>query len=248
MPAIQNVFLFIAPMGHYLNYGSVVLHDIISANRQAGQIITELIGDAANPEKTEEQLKTLQPKVFSAVGHGNSTTYTVESTAKFVDAESPKLELFKDKIVSLTSCLTAIELGPAIIDAGALVFMGYKDEFWFYIGDEAGTTHAVQSPFLATFQFEASLLRGKTTGEARKDQLAKYDEEIQYWTVGAGKDHPESLELTRILEINKSVSTFLGEPDVAPSLPSITMPISPMLPWAISLLALSAMIYREATK
>ena len=248
MPAIQNVFLFIEPMGHYLNYGSVVLHDIISANRQAGQIITELIGNEANPEKIEQELKRLEPMVFSGIGHGNISSYTVECTAKFVDAESPKLELFKSKIIALTSCLTARELGPAIIDAGALVYMGYKEEFWFYIGDEAGTTRAVQSPFLATFQFEASLLRGKTTGEARKDQLAKYDHEINYWTVEAGKDHPESLELTRILEINKSVSTFLGEPDILPSSPALAMPISPMLPWAISLLALSALIYREATK
>jgi len=217
MPGLINTFLFVEPHAHYLNYGSLVLHDIVQANRQGGQIISELIADDANPERTKQELTTLQPILFCLLGHGNNNVVSVECTAVLFYADSPDLNLFKDKIVSLCSCLTANELGPAIMDVGAVAYTGYKEEFWFFIGDEPNTTHAVQSPFIAEFQFVASLLRGKTTGDAKTDQMSKYDEEITYWVSGGGKDDANSMELARILEMNKSNSIFLGQSGVTPS-------------------------------
>ncbi len=217
MPALENTFLFAEPMKHYLEYGSVVLHQIIEANKRAGQTILELIGTDATPENALKQLQTMNPIVFSMVGHGNGTTTSLECTAFLMNTESPELNLLKDKVISLVSCLTAQQLGPAIIDAGAKAYVGYKEEFWFFIGDAAGTTRAVQSPFLAAFQFEASLLQGKSVTDARNEQLAKFDEEITYWTSGDGKNDVNSMELSRIQEMNKSNSVFLGEGSVTPS-------------------------------
>lgn len=148
MPALMNTFLFVEPQQHFLNYGSVVLHDIVSKNRQAGQIITELIGDDATPDRVKQELARITPIVFCGLGHGNSTTFTVECTAKLFDTSSSDLNLLADKVCSLCSCLTAQLLGPAIIDAGAVAYTGYSEEFWFYTADAAGTTRAVQSPFL----------------------------------------------------------------------------------------------------
>jgi hypothetical protein len=244
MPALLNTFLFVEPQQHYLIYGSLVLHDIIQANKRAGQIITELIGEEASPELTKQELAK-NPILFCMIGHGNVNVVSVECTAVLFYADSSDLTLFKDKIISLCSCLTAVDLGPAIMDVGAVAYTGYKQEFWFYIGDEPNTTRAVQSPFITEFQFVASLLRGKTTGDARTDQMAKYDEEINYWLSGAGKDHPSSMELTRILEMNKSNSVFLGESTVVPS-PARPMVVSAsMLPILLPYLALSWLIYRE---
>jgi len=225
MPALLNTFLFVEPMAHYLEFGSVVLHDIVSTNRKAGQIITELIRDDANPDRVKQELSRLTPIVFAGIGHGNETTYTVECTQKLFDTSSTDLNLLADKVCSLCSCLTAVELGPAIVDAGAVAYTGYKTEFWFYIGDEPGTSRAVNSPFLAEFQFVGSLLQGKTTGDARADQLRQYDEEINYWITGDGKDHGDAMELSRILEMNKSNSVFLGQSGVTPS-PRLAIQIS----------------------
>jgi len=151
----------------------------------------------------------------------------------------------KDRVVHLNSCLTAQELGPAIIDAGAIAYIGSKEEFWFFTGDAPGTTRAVRSPFLAEYQFDASILQGKSNSDARQDQMRKYDEEIDYWTFGDGKDDPNSLELSRILGINKSISVFLGEGTVVPS-PTRPMVVSAsMLPILLPYLALSWLIYRE---
>lgn len=240
MPALINTFLFIEPLAHYLEYGSLVLKQIIQANRQAGQIITELVGDQASPEGVKAELQRLQPIVFCGIGHGNVNVYSVECTSVLVTTDSPELALFKDKIVDLCSCLTAQQLGPAIMDAGAVAYAGYKEEFYFYIGDPAGTTRAVQSPFLAEFQFVASLLQGKPTGEARADQMKKHDEEIAYWTTGEGKDHADALELARILNINKSISVFLGETTITPSpiaRAAIPQQITVAIPFALSFAA-----------
>jgi hypothetical protein len=245
MPALINTFLFVEPHQHYLDYGSLLLHDIIQANRQGGQIITELIADDANPDKVKEQLSTLQPILFCGIGHGNTNVYSVECTAVLFYADSSDLNLFKDKVVSLCSCLTAVELGPAIMDVGGVAYTGYKEEFWFFIGDSPNTTHRVQSPFIAEFQFVASLLQGKTTGDARADQMAKYDEELNYWLTGAGKDDPNSIDIANILEMNKGNSVFLGEGTVTPSPRVLTAGISPSIPFVLSFAILAGAIYKE---
>lgn len=245
MPALDNTFLFCEPMKHSLDYGSVMLHQIVEANKRAGQTIVELIGDESSPENALEKLRTLNPILFSMIGHGNESTTSLECTAVLVNTSSD-LSVFKDKIVSLCSCLTAVYLGPAMIDAGAVTYTGYKTEFWFFVGDPAGTTRPVQSPFLAEFQFVASLLQGKLTSEARTDQLAKYDEEITYWTTGAGKDDSNSMELARILEMNKANSVFLGQGYVRPS-PNVGIVTAgaSSIPFALATILLGVLIYRE---
>jgi hypothetical protein len=248
MPALANTFLFVEPDDNYLNYASVPLHQIIEANKQAGQSITELMGVDANPAKIKEVLSTLNPLVFLGCGHGSPTVFTCQNLAPLLHAEnSQELALMKERIVLLTSCLTAQQLGPALVDAGAVSYAGYQQEFWFYIGDEAGASRAVNSPFLAEFQFITSLLRGKSTGEARADQLAKYDEEIAYWTTGEGKNHADSSELAQILNLNKSISVFLGEASVSPSPQAGALegvPISPAIPFAIAFASVGYVIYK----
>lgn len=248
MPTLLNTFLFTEPKEHYLEYGSAVLRQIIQANKQPGQNITELIGADANPERVKKEIAKSSPLVYAGVGHGNESVYTLECTTPFLHANNPdELALMKDRVVLLCSCLTAQQLGPALIDAGAVAYTGYKEEFWFYTGDAAGTTRAVQSPFLAEFQFTASLLQGKTTGQARGDQLKRYDEEIAYWTTGDGKNHPDAMELARIIEINKSISVFLGESAVSPSPQAgalAGMQINPIITFGIASIPLAYLIYK----
>ena len=245
MSASMNTFLFAEPSQHYLNYGSLVLHEIVAKNKGAGQIITELIGDDANPDKIKQELNALNPIVFCIIGHGSETTITAECTAKLFDTSSPDLNLLAKRVCSFCSCLTAVYFGPAIIDAGAVAYTGYKTEFWFFIGDAPGSTRAVQSPFLAEFEFIASLLRGSSTGVARSDQLKKCDEEIAYWISGEGKNHESAGELSRILEMNKANSVFLGEGGVSPSSGAVAAAGFSSWPWVLAFLITGVLAYRE---
>lgn len=215
--ASLNKFLFVEPMQHYLNYSSLVIHDLIAQNRQGGQEITELIGADANAAKVWASIDALNPAVFSLAGHGNYTTTSVECTEYLMAVGDAKLSKMAGRVVHLNSCETGAELGPAIMTAGALAFVGSNESFWFYVGDDANTTRAVKSPFLAEWQFDVSLLKGKTVGEARADQLAKYEEELTYWVEGDGKNHVDASELARIINLNKTISTFAGESGTVPS-------------------------------
>ncbi len=249
MPALTNTFLFVEPDDNYLNFGSVVLHQIVIANKQAGQKITELMGTDANPQKIRQELSLSSPIVMTAIGHGSPSVYSVQALAPLLHAENPEeLALMKDRIINLCSCLTAQILGPALIDEGAVSYTGYSKEFWFYTGDSPGASRGVQSPFLAEFQFIASLLRGKNVSEARRDQLAKYDEEIAYWTSGEGKNHADASELANILQMNKQISVFLGQGDVSASPQAAfgNMQLNPIIPFAVAAIPVFYLIYKTA--
>lgn len=249
MPAISNTFLFVEPDDNFLDYGSIVLHKIVELGKKAGQTIIELQGADANPERIRQELTNNSPLIFVGIGHGSESVFTCQNLAPLLHAENPEeLALMKDRVVSLCSCLTATLLGPALIDAGSIVYTGYRQEFWFYTGDKAGTTRAVQAPFLAEFSFINSLLQGKNTGEARADQLARYNEEIDYWNIGEGKNHADAPEIARILELNKSISIFLGESTVSPSPQTGTvtegLQVNPLITFGVASIPLAYLIYK----
>jgi hypothetical protein len=232
-----NCFLFVEPLKHYLNYASCLLSKTVQLNKQPSHVIAELKGENANPETINKTITNLQPTFISAVGHGAPDYFTVECKTPYLTSDSPVLSLMSSRILQLVSCLTGRELGPKTVEAGALAYAGYMEEFWYWIGTAPCFNRASVSPFLADFEgFTASLMRGETTGEARLNQLRRYEEEIDYWAFGDGKNHPYAAELARILEMNENASIFIGETSVsvatAAPTPTPTI-ITPPKPWKI---------------
>lgn len=258
MPALINTFLFAMPQQHYLEYSSKVLHDLIATNRQSGQTIVELIGSDANANKVKEQLTTLNPIVFAMCGHGNYTTTTLECTEMFIQvgnaATADALALMAGRIVHTNSCECARDLGPAIKNAGALAYLGSNESFWFFTGDAANTTRAVRSPFLAEWEFDMAMMRGQTVGDAHKSQLAKYEEELNYWISGDGKSNPDASEIARIININKTINTLIGDESATPSSPGVVtgafIPPEYVLPLALAGIgiAVAYWIYKRRKK
>jgi len=241
--AKPNSFLIIEPLEHYLSYGSCVLHEVVQANRRSGQTIIELVGEEANPENVKNNLQTLDVGTVVGVGHGNVNVYTVECTEELVRSENAEqLSLFKGRIVQLNSCLTAQVLGPALIAAGAVAYVGSREPFWLYAAEEACASRAVRSGFLAEYEFTASLLRGATAGQARADQLKRYEQEINYWLTGEGKNHPNAAEVMRILEMNLDVSTFLGDETATPTTPARKIMAIPIL--LVGFVFVGAVLYK----
>lgn len=217
MPALANTFLFVEPDDNYLDYGSLVLSSLIAQNKNSAQTIIELKGKDANVANIKTQLASANPMVFTGIGHGSYTTYTVQAEEVFMQVGNSNVALMNGKVVHLNSCQTGRDLGPAIMKAGALAYCGSNESFWFYVGDAPNATRAVQSPFLAEFEFDVALLKGKTVGDARADHLAKFDSELTYWVEGDGKNHADASELARIININKTISVFSGEAGTTPS-------------------------------
>jgi len=87
-----------------------------------------IIEDDATPEKLREYILN-HPEIehIYALGHGSKDTYTVIDTEPFLSTVL-NLDLVKDRVISLLSCLTAKELGAAIVQAGAIAYFGYSEE------------------------------------------------------------------------------------------------------------------------
>lgn len=219
LPALANTFLFIEPDDNYLNYGSEVLSSLVNQHKGTGQTVVEIKGASATPANVKAQLLSVNPMVFAGIGHGNYTTYTVQAQAVFLQVGNENVALMQGRVVHLNSCETGAELGPAIKNAGATAFVGSNESFWFYVGDGPNATRATQSVFLAEYQFDVSLLQGKTVETAHAEQLAKFDSELNYWIEGDGRTHADASDIARMLNINKSINTYLanGGGSVTPS-------------------------------
>jgi hypothetical protein len=219
MPRL-NSLLFIEPELHLLIYGSCVMRKVVAAHRRPEHSIVELAGWDASPNKIDAAIDSADPIFIFGVGHGAPHLYSVECKAIYMRVCDARTAKMAGRVVHLNSCLTARQLGPDLINKGALTYYGSRDEFWLYVGDAPCSTRAVEAVFLAEYQVEASLMDGRTTGQAQEDRLKRYDEEIDYWTRGPGKDHPDAALIVRLLEIDKSIAVMLGRADVRVTSPA----------------------------
>jgi hypothetical protein len=217
-----DYFLLVLPEQHYLSYGSCVIRDIVNRYAKTGQTVVELPDGSANPETIDQAIADHDPILICATGHGNSDVFTVECKTVYMRSGDARVAKMSNRVVHLISCLTAGGLGPSLINAGALTYFGCMEEFNFYIGSGPCSDRASMAVFLPELQVEASLLSGKTTGEARADQLSRYDEEIEYWFRGVGSTHPDAAVILRCLEIDRDISTMLGRSDI-----KVTTAVSP---------------------
>lgn len=76
--------------------------------------------------------------VIIGVGHGSPTQFCGHNDQVMLTTES--IPDVQGKVVILISCETAQELGPALVDAGATSYIGFKkDLVWICDADEAST-------------------------------------------------------------------------------------------------------------
>jgi hypothetical protein len=76
--------------------------------------------------------------------------------------------------------------------------------------------------------------------------MKRYDEEIAYWITGDGKNHPDAMELARIIEINKSISVFLGGSAISPSPQAgvLGIQVNPAVTFGIASIPIAYLIYK----
>lgn len=229
---VTSRLLFVEPEQHYLNYGSCALRNTVAANTKPEYECRELRGSDANPDKINAAIAEIDPALFTGLGHGNECVFTVECQTLYMSVKSGShskctrdinLDKMRGRVVHLVSCVTAVELGPALIANGARAYIGYRDSFWFFTGTTPCGGRDVQSVFLAEFQVEASLMAGLSVGQAYRDSQARNDQEVEYWTTGEGRNHQYAAELARILRINKGIQTLLGDADATVCTPTLSL-------------------------
>lgn len=104
-------------------------------------------------------------------GHGSEDTVTGHNNKPIVTAGENE-EMLKEKIVYALSCSSARNLGPKSIDAGAISYTGFDDDFIFSYEPEK-FSRPLQDETAKMFLepsnlFVDSLIKGNTVNEARK--------------------------------------------------------------------------------
>jgi len=155
------------------------------------------------------------------VGHGDPTAFCGHNNQVIMDTLS--IPDVRGKLVILISCETAKELGPAIIQAGAASYIGFKEDLvWVMDADLASSPWAdklaatVMMPLTSCVNL---VLDGKPTGEAFSVLIADLSRNAL----------AEEDDLVRsCINFNKKNAVLLGDPAArVRARPKITLPIPP---------------------
>jgi hypothetical protein len=223
----QDTFLIIEPLDHMLDYGSCVLMEVVGGGRRPNQTVVELRGNDARPGTIDASILQLDPEVVVGIGHGDYSVYTVECKQRYLETGSFRVKMLKDRIVHLNSCRTAVSLGRDIATV-AKAYFGSLDDFYFYIGSPPCSDRASRAVFLAEYEVLKALLEGVRDPDVIQGRRAEaHRREIEYWTVGLGRDRPEAPIVARLLMLNLAVSAMYT-PERVEATPRITTSVIPI--------------------
>lgn len=196
---------------------------------EMGMRVTDLPGNLANKDELLIALERDDPIAYWGVGHGNETQFAGQDAVVMLEKGVDE-NLFVERIIHLTSCLTGAEGGllGSIAEAGALATIGYSVELVVGI-DTANfpvddpSNKATQSLLEPDCLIEVSLAGGKTVADAFVESDAKSDEWIEYWRVSG---HPDADILMWALINNRDNKVLDGLPQTSYKLQ--TEPLHPL--------------------
>lgn len=173
---------------HYLSNWS---KGTIDAAKKAGIKVLDLNREKATKKEVEGRLKDLSPILVVLNGHGDENTVTGHQNEPIIIyGENEKL--LKSKIVYAISCQSAKVLGQKSVDAGAISYNGYNDDFVFFyepnmiskpLNDKTAQMFLEPSKI-----FIETLIKGNTVEEALKRAKDKLRSNINRLLVSSEAD------------------------------------------------------------
>jgi len=207
-------------------------------------VVDSLVGNGvqvadvkANQAVKSNVLKAVQdndPIYFMGFGHGNSGVFTGDDEQPILDLTN--VALMKGRVVNLLSCLTAQQLGPAMIQAGALGYIGYYEE-WTWIQEDL-TQDPYVDPYAASYyksHDEAGKLLGakKKLADSANGMVALYQQFIDQWRQSSD---PYASEMVTWLTWDRDALRVLGNLDatIQPTVPTkvVTLKMTGFKPWS----------------
>jgi hypothetical protein len=189
--------------------GKLALSHAIDYMKNKGLTVDDLSGDNAIRTKVLESLSRNDPISFMGCGHGNSTTFTGQRLSPIW--WSCDCKELKGRVVYLLSCLTGQNLGPDMVNnKGAWCYIGYKVTFtWVQekLIDPLLDKYA-KSFFEPVLEIIERLADGKTTGEAFKASIERWNYWIDYWS--KSNDRFASLVVS-LLKLDRDGQVLIGD-------------------------------------
>ena len=159
--------------------------------------------------------------VIIGVGHGSPTEFCGHNDETVLTTYS--IPNVRGKTVVLISCETAQQLGPALINAGAISYIGFKDDLVWVVDADLYFTPWSDKMALPVMRPIADclniLLDGKTAGEAYSTMLEELSRNAEI----------EEDELIKAcLEFNRDNAVLLGDGSAKiRARPGISFPFPP---------------------
>jgi hypothetical protein len=126
----------------------------------------------SNKGKVQQALDENEITHITGCGHGSPTVYTGHGNAHiFSTSDKQLLAKLKGKHIHLLSCLTAQQLGPAMMENGAKSFAGYHPSFYF-------TWKSAFQFFEADAALDIAFANGKSAPQAYKQTIDKFNETL----------------------------------------------------------------------
>ena len=207
------MILAVLPTSDLLEYPSCYFSKRLSG------VARILYGEEATPERIDSALDGSE--MFLGVGHGLDCVYTVQDRRPYlaVRGESEwctrnlRLGRMAGRLVYLVSCYTGRRLGEALVERGAPAFLGFTDEYLFYIGDPPCSKPSTTIFFEAELAAIATLLAGGSVGEAERAREEAYRRGVEAWDHLEYSMYPESPLVSRLLEYDSTILTAMGDLD-----------------------------------
>lgn len=193
-------------------YLSVWSKELMDKAEQKGFQVLDCHREKANAKTIGGMLKEKLPELVLFNGHGNENQVCGHKNEVLVE-KGRNDESLKNNIVFSRSCRSAAGLGPSAVEKGCRAFIGYEDDFAFWI-DHANSTVPLKDKFARPFfkasnQVIHSLLSGNTALEANKRSKAVFDEEIKKFLGSAAP--PEAEYILPLLYWDKINQVVVGD-------------------------------------
>ena len=112
-------------------YAAAYQGQVLSVARGAGLPFTDLHATNATLQNFENILRTQDPLLINISGHGQDNYMTGQGGQPLLSTSNANL--MDGRVVYDLSCKSGRGLGPATINAGAISFLGYDENFWLVL-------------------------------------------------------------------------------------------------------------------
>jgi len=192
-----------------------LLHMVNYAKNLGYNVDDEIAGTKCVKDNIYAHLNSSNPQMFFGVGHGSYVTYTDNDERRVWTVGGMPPDNLAGRFVYLWSCLTGVQLGPNIVEKGAINYAGFNVSWgWDTVSGTSGDPYddyVAHGFWESGNEYIKALLDGDTAQQAYGRSYDKYTEWIDYWTTGEGSSNSKAGSWAALLIKDRNGLVLYGD-------------------------------------
>jgi hypothetical protein len=156
--------------------------ELIGQAEKLKMTVVDLAGQKAILSELEGRLRKIKPDLVVLNGHGSAGTITGQDNQPLISVGENE-SLLSEAVVYAISCDSAKELGPAAVKKGTKAYIGYTEEFVFFIDENFisnPNSDETAKLFLdPAYSVAHALTKGHSANEAYEKAVEMYKKTIR---------------------------------------------------------------------